>query len=571
MNRNSNTRFSMNPPSLDMSRSVFSRPMNHKTTFNAGKLIPIYCEEILPGDTVTLDTSMLVRMATPIYPVMDNAFLDLYYFFVPNRLVWDHWKQFNGENDVNAWVPSVDYTVPSLITEESMDLIETGDLGDYFGLPVNTFFIDGINALPFRGYHLIWNEWFRDQNLQDPILVDRGDSARYFSEDKYKKLLPVAKIHDYFTSALPAPQKGQAVTFGVSGGDLPVVAKSSIAYGPDGQIDYTTSNEYTHNLRWAFGDADAFIGTTGNSISQLYAGTPNRDGVNSHTGWTTIGVGDIATPNDPDAYTHVVPANLWAVNSSLSFTINALRQAFQVQKLLERDARGGTRYWEVLKSHFQVTAPDASLQRPEYLGGKRVPINMSQVLQTSATDSTSPQGNTAAYSKTTDYSNSFTKSFVEHGFLFGLVCVRTDHTYQQGINKMWSRKTRFDYYWPSFANIGEQAILNQEIYANGELEDKEVFGYQEAWAEYRYSPNRLSAAFRSNAGNGSLDSWHYGDYYDSRPYLSDEWIRETDSNIERTLAVSTELSDQFIADFYFNSKWTRAMPVYSVPGLIDHH
>ena len=552
MKYNVNTRFSQNPASLDISRSVFDRVNNHKTTFNAGKLIPVYCEEVLPGDTVTMDTSFLVRMTTPIFPVMDNAFIDLFWFFVPNRLVWDKWKEFNGENDVNAWANTEDYIVPAINSDPSdNDSIPRGSLADYFGLPTNVPIRDDIriNALPFRGYRLTWNEYFRDQNLQNPLLIDTSSNDVYWYEitNGLNKVLPVNKIHDYFTSCLPSPQKGNPVLLGF---DAPVPVFTG--------LKPTTYVRNENPLYWQRTGTDLpeFNNTTNGMIGVSSQGATRVD---THAG----------TPGSSGVFS-AAPANLFADTTALTVSVNQLRQAFQVQKLLERDARGGTRYWELIKSHFGVTAPDASLQRPEFLGSSRTYINMTQVVQNSSSDTTSPQGNTAAFSKTVNSENSFTKSFTEHGFLFGLCCVRTDHTYQQGINKKWLRQSRFDYYWPALANIGEQPVMLHELYYDGASDADQIFGYQEAWASYRYSPSYVTGAFRSNV-TGSLDSWHYADYYNSRPYLSDAWVQETSANIDRTLAVQSSLEDQFLGDFYFKSKWTRPMPVYSVPGLVDHH
>lgn len=545
---NVNTRFSK-APQMDIERSVFDRVNTHKTTFNAGKLIPLYYEDVLPGDTVSMDTSFLVRMTTPVFPVMDNAFIDLFWFFVPNRLVWDDWKAFMGENDVNAWASTVNYEVPGFCSDEEGFGFQRGDLGDYFGLPTNVLIReqDSVNQLPFRAYQLIWNEFFRDQNLQAPILINKDSGNRFFiTQSDVPQLLPVNKIHDYFTSALPAPQKGAPVMIGFE--DVPVFSGSVL----------NTADKYkTYGLKFGHLSANVDVG-----FHPLY--------VQKYQGVSDMPAG-IGAVNS--SYSHegsVYPANLFADTSSINITVNALRQAFQVQRLLERDARGGSRYWELLKAHFTIVAPDASLQRPEYLGSSRTYINMTQVVQQSSTDATSPQGNTAAFSKTLGKENSFTKSFVEHGMLFCLGCVRTDHTYQQGLAKKWSRKSRYDYFWPELAHIGEQPIMLKEIYYDGSESADDVFGYQEAYADLRYSPSYVTGAFRSNV-DGSLDSWHYADYYASRPYLSEDWIKETSDNVDRTLAVSSDLEDQFLADFYFKSVWTRPIPHYGVPGLIDHY
>lgn len=580
MKRNVMNHFAL-APQANISRSRFRRPFTHKTTFGAGKLIPIYNDEVLPGDTVKMDYSFVCRMSTPVYPVMDNCYLDVYFFFVPYRLVWEHWEEFNGYND-DPWTQSVDYEVPNIWLAGSEGNTGTNgvflpySLADYFGIPTYVHFPQSVSlsVIPFRAYAKIWNDWFRDENLQTTISIELGDwsgpvfgslidPAKKFADDFNFSVgndnilctapAPVSKFADYFTTALPSPQKGDPVSL------------------PLGQIAELTTGDYYNvggpiRIGFAAGTTDTGVDRT--LTSSVYNGSsPKVDPLG------TLGISSV-NPSSVTSGT-VTNTNLYAnLQNATAATINDLRMAFQLQKLYERDARGGTRYTEILKSHFGVTSPDARLQRAEYLGGKRFTINMQQVLQTSSTNETSPQGNTAAYSLTAGKESCFTKSFVEHGQLIGVCCVRTDNTYQQGMHRMWSRRRRFDFYWPVFANIGEQAVLNKEIYAQGTDVDNEVFGYQEAWAEYRYSPSRVSGAFRSNMKDhgGSLDSWHYAQYYESLPVLSDSWIREGSEGIQRTLAQG-ELNEneQFIADFYFDQIWTRPMPMYSVPGLIDHH
>lgn len=555
MSRNAESRFAINPTRIDMSRSTFDRPFSHKTTFNVGDIIPFYVDEVLPGDTHKIRTSKVVRMQTLLTPVMDNIYLDTYYFFVPDRIVWSHWKQFMGENTESAWVPSTEYEVPQITAPEGG--WAEGTVADYMGVPTK---VDGlsVNALPFRAYALIMNEWFRDENLCDPLNIPfddatvQGVNTGTFVTDVAKGGLPykAAKYHDYFTSALPAPQKGPDVTIPVSSGaNLPVFALNDYITKPVGMVNNSA-------LHWCSAD-----------LNSITSSPP--------TGFLGVKAGSTGLESDSQSAFSgsYVPANLWAVNdgSVSSATINQLRMAFQIQKLYERDARGGTRYIEILKSHFGVTSPDARLQRPEYLGGNRIPITINQVVQNSGTMSgETPQGTTTAYSLTTDVHQEFTKSFVEHGFIIGVMVARYDHTYQQGLERFWSRKDRFDYYWPVFANIGEQAILNKEIYASGQDTDDEVFGYQEAWADYRYKPSRVSAEMRSNAKT-PLDSWHLADDYSSLPTLSDSWIREDPNNVNRVLAVTSEVSDQLFCDLYVQNRTTRPMPVYSIPGLIDHH
>lgn len=564
MSRNAESHFAVNPTRIDMSRSRFDRSSSYKTTFNVGQIIPFYVDEVLPGDTFSIDTSKVVRMQTLLTPVMDDIFLDTYYFFVPNRLTWSHWKQFMGENTESAWIPSVEYEVPQLTAPEGGWNI--GTIADYMGIPTGVSGLS-VNALPFRAYALIMNEWFRDENLSDPLNIPvtdatvQGVNTGTFVTDVAKGGLPytAAKYHDYFTSALPAPQKGPDVM-------IPIAEAANAYVYPATSLNPDLTENF-NPLQWVNSSGNILTKSDMNWSSLGF----HRDGNNNLTNNTRVrGTNDsLSSLNE----TPIIPGNLIAKFDGVSqaATINQLRLAFQIQKLYERDARGGTRYIEILKSHFGVTSPDARLQRPEYLGGNRIPININQVVQSSSTDASgTPQGNTAAYSLTSDNHSDFTKSFVEHGFLIGVMVARYRHTYQQGLERFWSRKDRFDYYFPVFANIGEQAIKNKEIYAQGTVKDDEVFGYQEAWADYRYRPNRVTGEMRSSAPQ-SLDVWHLGDDYESLPSLSDSWIREDSKTVNRVLAVSDNVSAQLFCDIYVRNLCTRPMPLYSIPGLIDHH
>lgn len=561
MNRNTNTHFALNPTRLDMSRSTFNRDSSVKTSFNVGDIVPFFVEEVLPGDTFDITTSKVVRMPSLLTPIMDNLYLDTYYFFVPNRLSWIHWRELMGENTQSAWIPTVEYQVPQITAPAGGWSI--GTIADYFGIPTGVANLS-VNALPFRAYALICNEWFRDENLSDPLNIPVDDATvagvntGTFVTDVAKGGLPykAAKYHDYFTSCLPGPQKGPDVKIPVSSSpSYPVVGTGKALGLTDGSSSVGAfSGNASYTASWNTSMFGADVGTSGSAANSLQTDKALGVPTQSQLGDNLSNSGLMAISVDP-----------------VAATINQLRMAFQIQKLYERDARGGSRYIEILKSHFGVTSPDARLQRPEYLGGNRIPIVIDEIRQTSGTASTgTPQGTPTGQSRTTDVHHDVKKSFVEHGFIIGVMVARYDHTYQQGLDRFWSRKDRFDYYWPVFANIGEQAVLNKEIYAQGNTQDDEVFGYQEAWADYRYKPSRVTGEMRSSAAQ-SLDIWHLADDYSSRPSLSDSWIREDSGTVNRVLAVSEANSNQLWCDIFVKNRATRPMPLYSIPGLIDHH
>lgn len=544
---------------MAVSRSRFKRKQDIKFTMNAGELIPFYVDEVLPGDTFSVDTAGICRMSTPIYPVMDNAYIDLYYFYVPMRIVWDHTKQFFGENDTGAWTQQTEYTIPKLnIAGETgwldQKIPHEGSIADYFGIPINLGNENDptskgkVNALPFRAYVKIWNEWFRDQNVDNPAVCPTDDQERKMAIGGEwptlgketilqnavtgSKPLWVNKFHDYFTSSLPSPEKGEPTL-------IPLSGNAAVRGYRDIETD-SYNTPVTMGLK---------MNTATSTITS-----------NGKTNPVQIRGENISGEN-PAPTNFFLGADLSSVTGA---TINNLRQAFAVQQFMEADARGGTRYREIISNHFGVYIDDKTVQIPEYLGGQRYMVNVSQVVQTSATNTTSPQGNTAAVSVTPFKENSFTKSFQEHGYVIGVCCIRNDNTYQQGLERMWSRTEKYDYYWPEFAHLGEQAVLNKEIYMQGTTDDEKAFGYQEAYAEYRYKPNRVAGKMRSNAEQ-PLDAWHYADNYSKLPTLSQDWLATDKNNIARTLAVQNQ--PQFIVDILVENDSVRPMPIYGTPGL----
>lgn len=566
------TRFSQQPQA-NIPRSVIPRKSDLKTTMQFGKLYPIYCDEILPADSKKVSLGSLVRMATPMFPVMDTSYLDFYAFFVPNRLVWNHWEEFMGENKDSAWVSDVEYSIPILEIEQvetdgiSHEQFQPDSIYDHFGLPtlvtMRNYFI---NALPFRAYNLIWNEWFRDQNYQNPIPLNTGDDDR----NNTYTLLHVNKLHDEFTSVTPEPQKGEAASLTFNGGLAPIYAINN----PESVITDLQYQDRMMDLNDGELGGVKYLSKSGVAASGHYLGLGGTNPFGSDPVWREGNVthkNDSALTSSTTASSTVTFSNLFAdLNHATVSTINQLRNAVVVQQYLERLALGGSRYTEIIRSLFGVISPDARLQRPELLGHIRMNIEMQQVVQTSfegGAAETTPLGNTGAYSKTTGYNFMFDKSFVEHGYLIIVACARTELSYQQGIERMWSRRSVTDFYNPIFANIGNQPILNERIYVGDDVDADYihgVFGYQEAWSEYRYKPNRVSGAFRSNHPQ-TLDAWHYAQWFNSPPIAGADFLKQTSEVVDRTLAVQE--GPELLCNFYFDEVATRPMPVYSIPGI----
>lgn len=522
-------------PRAEIPRSKFNAQKTLKTAFDAGYLVPIYVDEVLPGDSFNCRMTAFTRLATPLFPVMDNMSLDSFFFFVPNRLVWSNWQRFMGERDPNP-DSSIDYTIPTVTSPTGGYAVNS--LQDYMGLPTAGQ-VDGSStvthsALFTRCYNLIWNEWFRDENLQNSVTVDKGDGPDTYSD---YTLLRRGKRHDYFTSALPWPQKGDAVT-------MPLGGTAEVSYVNTGDPAYI--REAATGSIWT---------------------TPSRESVSKEAnGNMSIPTGSVNAQYDPNG------SLVTDLSTATAATINSIRNSFQVQRLLERDARGGTRYTEIVRSHFGVISPDARLQRPEYLGGGSAPIVINPIAQQSATAATgtdTPLGTLGAVGTGLADGHGFSQSFTEHGIIIGLASVRADLTYQQGLHKMYSRSTRYDFYFPVFAHLGEQAIENKEIYCDGTANDDGVFGYQERWAEYRYKPSQVTGYMRSTS-SGTLDAWHLAQNFGSLPTLNDTFIQDNPP-VDRVVAVGSEANGkQFIFDAFFNVDMARPMPMYSVPGLVDH-
>lgn len=563
MNRNNERHFNQ-VPETHVSRTRFNRDQNILTTFDAGKLIPFYVDEVLPGDTFSVNTAAIIRMTTPKYPVFDDAYIDFYYFFCPNRILWDNFKRFMGEADETPWMPTKTYRVPKINfkidSAPGNKCPYEESVLDYMGVPTKSIeaklnSTTEINALPIRAYVKIWNEFFRDQNVGNPATMTTGDEDRTYDDDMSVnsdekaltsaiaggRCLPVSRFHDYFSSCLPYPQRGPEV-------NIPIQLEGTAPVYAGDKTNAKTSSEESWNNLGLYNGLDTDWSNARNGIRLESNGTLITD--------TTSGMPN----NQISLHTSLYEA------SAVNITINELRQAFAVQHYYEALARGGSRYREQVRALFGVSISDKTVQVPEYLGGGRYHVNINQIVQTSGqqTENDTPIGETGAMSVTPINESSFTKSFEEHGFVIGVMCVRHNHSYQQGLERFWSRSDRLDYYFPQFANLGEQPVKKKEIMLTGTETDEETFGYQEAWADYRMKPNRVSGKMRSNA-EGTLDFWHYADNYSTAPTLSQEWMNEGKTEIARTLIVQDE--PQFFGAIRVMNKTTRCMPLYSVPGL----
>lgn len=575
MNRNVESHFAQ-LPAAEIQRSTFDRSSSYKTSFNVGDVVPFFVDEVLPGDTFDVSTAKVVRSQTMLTPIMDNIFLDTYYFFVPNRLVWKHWREFCGENRDGAWAPTVEYSIPTIGSPTGG--FQSGTIADYMGLPVGVEWkaTDPLapSALPFRAYALICNEFFRDENLTDPLLISledanqNGSNGSDYANDVANggKPFKAARLHDYFSSCLPSAQKGTPVGIPIhvptfQGGTYPLTFGSSLTssvngvYGPLLVRTDGAGGTQPVNFNGGYGALQVDLGSDSWILSQSH-NWPATDET-GHTYPVTIGNGRVVIPpagNDTDA----------------SFTVNELRLAFAYQRFLESLARNGSRYTELLLGLFGVRSPDARLQRPEYLGGNRIPISVSEVTN-NAQSTQDFLGDLGAKSNTGDVNHDFIKSFTEHGYLIGVFVARYDHSYSQGLQRFWTRKKFTDFYNPKFAHLGETGVYQCEIMATPQniADSSKVFGFQEIWADYRYKPNMVTGEMRPGVNN-SLAHWHLADNYASVPTLSDGWIREDKSNVDRVLAVQSSVSNQFWADIYISNKCTRPMPMYSVPGLLDH-
>lgn len=554
MNRN-NERHFLQIPEIHASRTRFNRDQTILTTFDSGKLIPFYVDEVLPGDTFNVNTTAIIRMTTPKYPVMDDAFIDFYYFYCPNRILWDNFKHFMGEVEETPWTPKKEYAVPE-ITIKGTDAAPKPNersILDYMGVPTKIKKQFSINALPIRAYVKIWNEFFRDENVDNAAVLKTDDAnADYVFGDEddvqeaennaYKggNLLPVNKFHDYFTSCMPYPQRGPDVSIPMNGNAAVNIFENQTLT----KKKSTNAEIYLNSTATGTNSAEPFIvnwPTAGNkSNPALINGATTSKGTTATDGFLGADLGTVTAT-----------------------TINELRKAIAVQQYYEALARGGSRYREQVQALWNVTISDKTVQIPEYLGGGRYHVNINQIVQTAENDK-SPLGETGAMSVTPINESSFTKSFEEHGFVIGVCCVRHNRSYQQGLERFWSRKDRLDYYVPQFANLGEQPVKKKEIMLTGTITDEETFGYQEAWADYRMKPNRVSGLMRSNA-TGTLDFWHYADNYSIVPTLSQGWMMEGKTEIARTLVVQNE--PQFFGAIRVANKTTRRMPLYSVPGL----